>query len=169
MADNGSSYTWEEARPASKRPCRTRQAKSAQNVVATVDSLARLPTRWEGYEGVDIVVISTSKPEVFETITPQNARIEALEQWIRMGGTLVLCAGSHAEEALHAGSPLAKFVPGRFEKPCSGGTPAPGKPTPSSLNPIPPPKPGEKVELPTARLKPTCKARSRPTRPTCRW
>ena len=88
------------------------QGQGAQNVVATVDSLARLPTRWEGYEGVDLVVISTSKPEVFEKITPQNARIEALEQWIRMGGTLVLCAGSHAEEALHAGSPLAKFVPG---------------------------------------------------------
>ena len=77
------------------------QGDKATNVVAAVDGLARLPTRWEGYEGVNIVVISTSRPEVFENILPENARIEALEQWVRMGGTLVLCAGSQADAALH--------------------------------------------------------------------
>jgi len=126
--------------------------ETAQNVVATVDSLARLPTRWQGYEGVDIVVISTSKPEVFEKILPQNVRIESLEQWIRMGGTLVLCAGSHAEEALHAGSPLAKFAPGRFEKTELRADTRAWETYAKSLNPIPPPKPGERVELSTARL-----------------
>ena len=139
----------------SKRPCRARTGENAQNVVAAVDSLARLPTRWQGYEGVDIVVISTSKPEVFcKDLPPQNARIEALEQWVRMGGTLVLCAGSHAEEALHAGSPLAKFVPGHFEKTVllRSRNQRLGNLSAKSPNPIPPPKPGEKVELPTARL-----------------
>jgi len=128
------------------------QGQAARNVVATVDSLARLPTRWQGYEGVDIVVISTSKPEVFEKISPRNARIEALEQWIRMGGTLVLCAGSHAEEALHAGSPLAKFVPGHFEKTMLLRQTSGWETFAKSVNPIPPPKPGEKVELSTAKL-----------------
>ena len=150
--DNGSSFRWEEALPGWKRPCRARKAKRPQNVVAAVDSLARLPTRWQGYEGVDIVVISTSKPEVFAKISPQNARIEALEQWVRMGGTLVLCAGSHAEEALHAGSPLAKFVPGRFEKTVLLRQTSGWETYAKSVNPIPPPKPGEKVELPTPRL-----------------
>ncbi|MGO9114934.1 MAG: hypothetical protein ACLP9L_37455 [Thermoguttaceae bacterium] len=128
------------------------QGQAAQNVVAAIDSLARLPTRWQGYEGVDIVVISTSKPEVFEKISPQNARIEALQQWIRMGGTLVLCAGSHAEEALHAGSPLTRFAPGHFEKTMLLRQTSGWETYAKSVNPIPPPKPGEKVELPTAKL-----------------
>ena len=88
----------------------------------------------------------------FAKISPQNARIEALEQWIRMGGTLVLCAGSHADEALHAGSPLAKFVPGRFEKTVLLRQTSGWETYAKSVNPIPPPKPGEKVVLPTARL-----------------
>ncbi|MGA2255862.1 MAG: hypothetical protein ABSG53_14545, partial [Thermoguttaceae bacterium] len=128
------------------------QGQAAQNVVAAIDSLARLPTRWQGYEGVDIVVISTSKPEVFEKISLPNARIEALEQWIRMGGTLVLCAGSHAEEALHDKSPLAKFLPGHFEKSVSLRQSSGWETYAKSVNPIPPPRPGEKVELPTPRL-----------------
>ena len=98
------------------------------------------------------MVISTSRPEVFATVLPQNARIEALDQWIRMGGTLVLCAGSQAEAALQAGSPLARFVPGRFEKTVTlrqtGGWEIYAK----SATQILPPKPGEKVELPTPRL-----------------
>jgi hypothetical protein len=140
-----SSAGLEEAVPRTKGP-------EAQNVVATLDSLARLPTRWQGYEGVDAVIISTSKPEeLLARISPQNVRVEALEQWIRIGGTLVLCAGSQAEEALHPGSPLAKFVPGHFEETVMRQTS--GWETYSkSVNPIPPPKPGEKVELPTARL-----------------
>ncbi len=125
--------------------------KGGQNVVAALDSVARLPTRWEGYEGVDIVVISTSNPEVFAEITPQDDRIEALEQWVRMGGKLVLCAGSHAAEALRAGSPLAKFVPGRFQETVLRG-PGGWETYAKSANPIPQPKAGEKVELPTAWL-----------------
>ena len=64
----------------------------SRNVVATVDSLGRLPTRWHGYEGVDIVVVSTSDPQVFEKVPRNSDRIEALEEWVRAGGTLVLCA-----------------------------------------------------------------------------
>jgi hypothetical protein len=129
------------------------QGDKATTVVAAVDGLARLPTRWEGYEGVDMVVISTSRPEVFENILPENARIEALEQWVAMGGTLVLCAGSQADAALHPKSPLARFVPGRFDKTVlrktSGGWETYAK---SHDNPIPPPKSGGQVELPTPML-----------------
>ena len=128
------------------------EGEHPKNVVASVDSLARLPTRWEGYEGVDIVLISTSRPEVFENTLPENARIEALEQWVRMGGTLVLCAGSQAETALHAKSPLARFVPGRFDKTVFKQTSGWEAYAKSHGKPISPPKPGEKVELPTARL-----------------
>jgi len=128
------------------------QGEGAQNVVAALDSMARLPTRWQGYEGVDIVVISTSRPEVFEKIQKDDARITALEQWVRMGGTLVLCAGSHADEALHQSSPLARFVPGHFEKTVSLRQASGWETYAKSANPIPPPKPGQNVELPTPRL-----------------
>ena len=130
------------------------------------DSLSRLPTRWEGYEGVDIVVISTSNPKVFAEITPNDDRVEALEQWVRMGGKLVLCAGSHAAEALQTSAPLGEIRSRTL--PRNGaprGARRPGRPLPRAANPIPPPKTGEKTELPTARLT-TCKAKSRPAGPT---
>ena len=131
----------------------THQPKEPRNVVAKVDGLAGLPTRWEGYEGVDVVIVSTSDPEsLFAKITPENARVEALEQWVRMGGKLVLCAGSKAEEVLHATSPLAKFLPGRFDKSVLLRQTSGWESYAKSTNPIPPPKTGEKVEMPTPRL-----------------
>ncbi len=131
----------------------THQPKDPHNVVAQVHGLAGLPTRWEGYEGVDVVIISTSDPEsLFAKITPENARIEALEQWVRMGGRLVLCAGSKAEDVLHTTSPLAKFLPGRFDKSVLLRQTSGWETYAKSTNPIPPPKTGEKVEMPTPRL-----------------
>ncbi len=129
-----------------------RDEQSERAVVATVNSLARLPTRWQGYEGVDIVVIFTSKSDVFEKILPQSARIEALKQWVRMGGTLVLCAGANAEAALNAGSPLAGFVPGRFEKTVFREDTSGWETYAKSHNPILPSQPAEKAKLPTAWL-----------------
>ncbi|MGD0516683.1 MAG: hypothetical protein ABSA26_04040, partial [Thermoguttaceae bacterium] len=85
-------------------------------VVARVDDVGRLPTRWYGYEGVDALVLSTSRAEVYDKLAPDDARLDALDQWIRMGGRLVLCAGSRADEALAKDSPLARFAPGRLEK-----------------------------------------------------
>ncbi|MGD0653014.1 MAG: hypothetical protein ABSA16_01595 [Thermoguttaceae bacterium] len=85
-------------------------------VVARVDDVGQLPTRWYGYEGVDALVLSTSQAEPYEKLTTDDARLDALDQWIRMGGRLVLCVGSRADEALAKDSPLARFVPGRLEK-----------------------------------------------------
>jgi hypothetical protein len=85
-------------------------------IAVRVEDLGRLPTRWYGYEGVDTVVISTSNAEAYDKLAPDDVRLEALDQWIRMGGRLVLCAGSRAEEALAKTSPLVRFAPGRLEK-----------------------------------------------------
>ena len=52
---------------------------------------------------------------MFRKLTPDDARIKALDEWIRMGGRLVLCVGSQADEVLAANSPLAAFAPGRLE------------------------------------------------------
>ena len=125
------------------------EGKSPRNVVAAVDDFTDLPIRWEGYEGVDFVVFSTSRPKVLAQITAQPARLEALDQWVRAGGTLVLCAGANAEQAIGTKSPLARFVPGRFagvqllhaEQVRALETLA------GEHNPI-----GKKIDLPAARL-----------------
>ena len=59
--------------------------------------------------------------------------------------------GSHADEALQAGSPLAKFAPGRFEK-MVGFSAAGWESYIQCVNPIPLPSSGEKVQLLTPKL-----------------
>ncbi len=90
------------------------QGADAEPVVVCLGSVAQLPTQWYGYEGFDAVVFSTSRPEIFAALTP--AQVEALDRWIRMGGKLLLCAGSAADRALAVAAPLARFAPGKFQK-----------------------------------------------------
>ncbi len=86
-------------------------------VVARLDDLAQMPTRWYGYEGVDAVVIATSRPEVYrQRIAKGGRRQAALERWIRLGGRLLIMAGVEAERVCDAGSPLSPLVPGQWEK-----------------------------------------------------
>jgi len=81
--------------------------------VADID---RLPTHWCGYEGVDAVILSTSRPEIYRKLATHSAVVQALDEWVRMGGRLVLCVGARAEEILAADAPLGRFAPGRLEK-----------------------------------------------------
>ena len=67
-------------------------------MIAQVNDIERLPTQWCGYEGVDAVILSTSRPEDVSQVAANNARVQALDQWVRMGGRLVLCVGSQGEE-----------------------------------------------------------------------
>ena len=130
------------------------EGKSARNVLASVDDIADLPDCWQGYEGVDCLIFSTGRREILAQTSANPSRIEALDHWVRMGGTLVLAAGENASAALDTKSPLARFVPGRFDGPAhlhedqvrSLETLANGQ------SPIPPAKPGEKVDLLVARL-----------------
>lgn len=82
------------------------------------DAVSRLPTRWYGYEGVSAVVLATNQPDQYRLLE-NNERLEALDQWVRMGGRLVLFAGAEAPALLAggpAGHPLARFAPGAFDK-----------------------------------------------------
>ncbi len=85
-----------------------------EDVVARLDDLDPLPTRWFGYEGVEAVVLSTSRPELFRDVTQLTDRLDALDRWIRAGGRLVLCVGAAGGEVLASGQPLARFAPGTF-------------------------------------------------------
>jgi hypothetical protein len=85
-------------------------------VAAGVSDIEQLPTQREGYDGVDVVVLSTARPEIYAKLAANNARVQALDEWVRLGGRLILCVGSAAEEILARDAPLARFAPGRLDK-----------------------------------------------------
>ena len=81
-----------------------------------LDDFTQMPTRWYGYEGVEVVVLSTSRPEIYRGMKPDSPQIVALSDWVNLGGKLVLCAGRHAEEVLQEGAPLRALAPGRLQQ-----------------------------------------------------
>ncbi len=83
--------------------------------VVDLAELRRLPADWWGYEGVDAVILATGHDEISSQLSTDSPRVAALEQWVRMGGKLILCVGRQAEKILAPGSPLAKLAPGTFE------------------------------------------------------
>ncbi|MBN2024622.1 MAG: hypothetical protein JW809_17730 [Pirellulales bacterium] len=86
-------------------------------VLARLDNVNAMPTRWYGYEGVAALVLSTSRPETFgPTAAETETRLAALDRWVRMGGTLVLLVGSRGQEVLDPAHPLARFAPGKFNR-----------------------------------------------------
>lgn len=94
------------------------QQPDRRTVVVRVEEFDELPSRWYGYEAVDLVVLSTSEPGIYAGLKPSDRRVVALDEWVRLGGRLVLCGGEHAGEVL-GGEPesaLGKFAPGRFKE-----------------------------------------------------
>ena len=73
-----------------------------------------LPTHWYGYDAVDALVFSTSQAEAFRQLREDSAQLRALEEWIEMGGRLVLTVGAEAHSVLGASSPLERFAPGKL-------------------------------------------------------
>jgi hypothetical protein len=82
--------------------------------VARLDGVGPLPDEWFGYEGVDTLILATSRPEIYRALG--RVQREALDRWIRMGGTLLLVGGAEAAGAIGPQAPLAQFAPGRFEQ-----------------------------------------------------
>jgi hypothetical protein len=77
---------------------------------------SQMPDRWYGYEGVEVVVLSTGQPEIYQGLRPDGPQIAALNQWVHLGGTLVVCVGRHAAELLGEGAPLQPFLPGKLQQ-----------------------------------------------------
>jgi hypothetical protein len=66
---------------------------------AFIESLDRLPDQWFGYDGVDVVVLGTkNKDFVNALLEDQTHRREALLEWVRRGGRLVLSVESTQAE-----------------------------------------------------------------------
>jgi hypothetical protein len=90
------------------------QNELSQTRIARVDEAADLPTQWYGYEGVDVMILTTSRADLFRPLAQNPARITALREWVERGGKLVIFCGSQAEELLVPGGALSSLLPGSY-------------------------------------------------------
>jgi hypothetical protein len=97
-----------------EHPFSARQSEGGQDQkLVEVDRVAMLPTDWFGYGSVDVVTISAGDGKLCQELAADTARFQALSQWIKNGGRLVMfCSGEAAEQLFVKGSPFAEFSPG---------------------------------------------------------
>ena len=70
----------------------------------------KLPEKWYGYEGVDLVAIA-GHAGIDQSFFSAGA-IDALEHWVRLGGNLLIACGEDARQVLGEGGALARFARG---------------------------------------------------------
>ncbi|HMF11388.1 MAG TPA: hypothetical protein VKE94_03760, partial [Gemmataceae bacterium] len=65
---------------------------------AAVDTLEQMPTRWFGYQGVDVVVLTSSSESFITSLAADRGdRLKALVEWVRRGGRLIISAGHNQQ------------------------------------------------------------------------
>lgn len=90
-----------------------RHRAAASHVVQLPDD-AILPDVWYAYEPVDALVLPTAALSHLEHLRQAGPRLAALDGWLRLGGRLVVCAGSQAPGLLADDTPLAQLLPARY-------------------------------------------------------
>lgn len=85
---------------------------SRRSTCPRVTAADQLPDQWHGYEGVNILVLPTSEPKLLDALSREQ--VEAIRQWVRMGGRLLLCVGQRGEAVLGERGVWRDFSPGRF-------------------------------------------------------
>ena len=80
--------------------------------VVSTQSFQELPTDPRSYEIVDKLFISTSRPEIFDSLNVHSLQIQAIEQWVKSGGSVVLLADEHAIPLLSGEGALSNLSPG---------------------------------------------------------
>ena len=78
-------------------------------VVGQIPSIVDLPDRWIGLEGVDQLVLTTSRQEY-----TGGDRLAVLSRWVHLGGRLVISVGVRAEKMLDGGAGWDDLVPGTY-------------------------------------------------------
>jgi hypothetical protein len=63
----------------------------------------RLPTRWFGYDAIDLVILTTDNDAFLKEWlkTENKPRVEALAEWVRRGGRLVVSVSWRNQELVH--------------------------------------------------------------------
>jgi hypothetical protein len=70
--------------------------------LAVIDNVYLLPDRWYGYDAADLVVLATGSASVQNFLAPlftdpqHKPRLDALLEWVRRGGRLVVSVGQNA-------------------------------------------------------------------------
>jgi hypothetical protein len=63
-----------------------------------VDDAEQLPTRWFGYDSVDLLILTTGNREFAnKLLEEQNRRKEAMVEWVQRGGHLMIAAGRNQD------------------------------------------------------------------------
>lgn len=67
---------------------------------AIADEVELLPDRWIGYDGVDVVVLTTGKRDFVLKLAEDSeaARRTALLEWVRRGGQVIMSVGKNKQE-----------------------------------------------------------------------
>lgn len=80
--------------------------------IAGLEDIRMLPKHWFGYEGVDLIVMGTADRQFLTSLlNEREGRKEALTEWIRRGGRIIISVGSTQDllaqiEVLHAMLPV---------------------------------------------------------------
>jgi len=89
-----------------------RRAADRTMQAAAVASAAELPDRWWGYEGVDVLVLTTSDTSFFAALSEDQQ--QAIRDWTLLGGRLILSLGALGETFAAPNSPWLPLIPGDF-------------------------------------------------------
>ena len=93
-------------------PVTTPSQTNSANLSYVSVAATEMPDRWQGYEAVDTLVLLTDQLSAFDGVT--QAQWSALDQWVQLGGRLVLSVGRSGAAVFGQQHPLARFNPGQF-------------------------------------------------------
>ncbi len=91
--------------PGFELPPDTAGVRGQKVELAVIDNPFLLPDRWYGYDGADLVVLATGSASVQNFLAPlftdpqHKPRLNALLEWVRRGGRLVVSVGQNASFA----------------------------------------------------------------------
>jgi hypothetical protein len=92
-----------------------RRGREPDRIVHGIVSVAaELPDSLLGYDGVNLIVLSTSSTSPIDEMSARQ--LNALDRWVRLGGRIILSVGRRSGELLAPEGRLARFAPGIFDR-----------------------------------------------------
>jgi hypothetical protein len=80
-------------------PAEVEPADEVVRGLAFIDAVGQMPDQWFGYEAADALILPTGNKDFIEKLAdPASAgKRQALAEWVRRGGRLVLSVGAHPQ------------------------------------------------------------------------